>query len=190
MLGWFSQPVEVGNYRVAVQGMMLVPAMTLNIGNAILASHFARLHAQGDMVLLQRIVTQAARTILLVATPMILALILAGEPLIVWFFGSEFSGAYYPFLILIVTQLVVTVFGQVDFLLATTGNERVLNRVLWQTACLNIILNAALIPFYGGIGAAVATSLSLIARAVMLKGHVQRNLGLSPTALGDMRART
>lgn len=188
MLGWFAEPEEVGIYRVAVQGALLVPAMTLYIGNAILAPLFARLNAQGDTAQLQHIVTRAARVILSVAMPLILLLMLAGEPAIVWLFGVEFASAYRPFLILAATQLAVIGFGQVDFLLSMTGHERTINRVLWQTACLNVLLNAALIPYFSSNGAALATSASLLLRAIIMRSHVKKKLRLSTSALGSTRS--
>lgn len=187
MLGWLAEPEEVGIYRVAVQGAMLVPGMTLHIANAVLASHFARLYAQGDMALLQRTVKTATRAILLAAISLVILLVLAGEPAIVWLFGVEFAPAYRPFLILMVTQLAVISFGQVDFLLNMTGHERIVNRVLWQTACLNVFFNAALIPYFSGIGAAVATSASLLLRAIILRSQVKKKLGLSTSVLGRKR---
>lgn len=186
MLGWFASQEEVGIYRVATQGALLVPAITIQIGNALLAPHFARLYAQKEMAGLQIIVSKSIRTIMTVAVPIVLFLTLLGESIISWLFGAQFAPAYALFLIFILTQLVVISFGQVDFLLNMTGHERLVNRVLWQTACLNVLLNLILIPLFFGLGAALATAASLTMRALLLKMHVKHGLGLQPTVLAKI----
>ena len=179
MLGWFANAEAVGIYRVATQAALLVPSMTLHIANAVLSPHFARLLSLGEMAQVQHLVTMGTRAMLFVATPAILVLMVTGESMIVFLFGDEFAPAYFLFLILAGAQLAIIGFGQVDVLLAMGGQERKLNRVLWQTALLNVLLNAALIPFFAGIGAAIATSVSVLVRAVILKCHVTKELKLS-----------
>ena len=107
--------------------------------------------------------------------------------MIVFLFGGEFAPAYFPFLILAGTQIAVIGFGQVDTLLAMSGQEQKLNGVLWQTALLNVLLNAALIPFFAGIGAAIATSVSMLVRAIILKYHVTKELQLSTSPFGSRK---
>jgi O-antigen/teichoic acid export membrane protein len=53
MLGWFRPSDEVGIYRVATQGAILV-AFSLQVGSAVVAPHFARLYSKGDKERLQQ----------------------------------------------------------------------------------------------------------------------------------------
>nr|MDA3878674.1 polysaccharide biosynthesis C-terminal domain-containing protein [Halothiobacillus sp.] len=181
MLGWFGSAAEVGIYHVAVQGATLV-AFGLQVANAVMAPHFARLYTLGDMDKLQRLVTASARVVLLVALPLALAFVFAGGTIVTWVFGEGFAASHLPLAILALGQLANVAFGSVGFLLNMTGNERHTARVLWQTALLNVVLNGLLIPFYGMVGAAVASAVSLLTWNALLFVCVGKNLGVTSFA--------
>jgi O-antigen/teichoic acid export membrane protein len=67
--------------------------------------------------------------------------------------------------------------------MSMTGHERISARILWQTALLNVLLNAVLIPLYGLVGAALASAVSLAIWNTMLYREVHRRLGINSTAL-------
>jgi len=182
MLGYFQSPEEVGIYRVAVQGAVLV-AVGLQVANAVIAPQFARIYAQGDHERLQRLVTVSARIILLVAMPVALILIFAGGAIAGWVFGSEFTQSQTPMAILAAGQLVNATMGSVGFLLNMTGHERDVARTLLITAGLNILLNLFLIPLFGMGGAASATAISLVVWNIMLYKIVKKRIGINSTAL-------
>lgn len=180
MLGFFQPPEEVGIYRVAVQGAVLV-AFGLQAANAVIAPQFARLYAQGDHARLQRLVTVSARIILIAALPVALTFILAGDVIASWVFGPEFTQSHTPMAILAAGQLVNAAMGSVGFLLNMTGHERDVARTLLITAGLNILLNLFLIPLFGMAGAAVATAVSLILWNIMLYKIVKKRIGINST---------
>jgi O-antigen/teichoic acid export membrane protein len=70
-----------------------------------------------------------------------------------------------------------------------TGHEHFAARGFGLGAASNLLLNAVLIPPFGIVGAAVATSTSLVVWNVMLAIYVYRLLGLHSTALGVIRLR-
>lgn len=181
MLGWYSSADDVGIYRVATQGAGLV-VLPLYIANAVAAPHFARFHAHADMARLQRLVTLSARVALFAALPVTLTIIVAGNAIVGWAFGTAFAAAYGPMAILSIGWLVIVGLGPVGSLLNMLGHERVVSRILWQTAVLNVVMNGALIPLFGIDGAAVATSVSLVLMHGLLCRHMRNRLGLIPTA--------
>lgn len=182
MLGWLRSTEEVGLYRVATQAAMLV-AFGLQAANAVIAPQFARLHAQGDTIRLQRLVTLSARAILLLALPVAMAFVFAGGLIASWVFGAEFKAAHWPLAILAIGQLTNAFFGSVGFLLNMTGHEKDTARTLWQTGLLNVLLNAALIPAFGMTGAALASALSLFVWNLVLYQIVKTRLGIYSTAI-------
>ena len=181
MLGWLSDTENVGIYRVAAQGAILV-AFGLQVANTVLAPHFTRLYANGDMVRLQHLVTQSARVILLAALPITLIFIFAGGPIVTWVFGSDFTDAQKPLAILAAGQLANAAFGSVGYLLNMTGHEHISARILWLTVLLNAALNAIMIPFFGTTGAAFATTVSLIMWNALLFHQVQTQLNITSAA--------
>lgn len=160
MLGFFRPAEDVGVYRVAVQGSVLV-AFGLQAANAVIAPQFARLYAQGELAQMQRLVRASARAILVAAVPVAMTFMIAGGAIAGWVFGPEFVRSHIPLAILAAGQLVNAAMGSVGFLLSMTGHERDVTRTLLLTAIFNIILNLFLIPPFGMAGAAMATSISL-----------------------------
>jgi O-antigen/teichoic acid export membrane protein len=68
--------------------------------------------------------------------------------------------------------------GPAEFLLNMLGQQSLCAAVLVTTAVLNVALNFLLVPHYGLIGAATATSVSLMAAALMNNLVVSRSLGI------------
>jgi O-antigen/teichoic acid export membrane protein len=181
MLGFFRTSEDVGVYRVAVKGAVLV-AFAQQAANAVIAPQFARLYAQGDQARLQHLVTVSARITLLAALPVALTFVLAGGAIAGFAFGHEFTQSHTPLAILAVGQLVNAAMGSVGFLLNMTGHERDVARTLLITAGLNVLLNLFLIPRFGMAGAASATAVSLALWNIMLCKIVKNRIGINSTA--------
>lgn len=178
MLGWFRPADEVGVYRIAVQGAMLVP-FGLQVVSSVLSPHLARLYAQGDRERLQRLVTLGARAVSLVALPVALAFVLAGGAIAAWVFGADFAASHTPLAILAIAQLVVSVFGLPGPLLSMAGYESRVSRAMWVSALANIGLNLALIPLFGLVGAALATGTTVASWNVYLFFLARRSVSIS-----------
>ncbi len=180
MLGFLATKTDVGLYRVAMQGGLFV-AFAFQAANSVLAPQFSRFYGRGEMAGLQRLATAGARISFVLGLPVALILFAAGGPLMGWIFGEAFSESYGPLCILAGGQLVALAAGLVGFLLNMTGYERLVARRLLQTATLNIILNAVLIPLYGLYGAATASAFSQIFLNALLAVAVFRRLHINPT---------
>lgn len=181
MLGLIQGDKEVGIYRVATQGANLV-IFGLVALNLVIAPHFARLHAQGEHQKLQRLVTRSAQAILALALPAVGFFVLFGDSLIRWFFGRDFSSAYLPLVILALGQLVNAAMGSVGFLLNMTGHEKDVTVGVVIAAVVNILLNAALIPAFGMLGAASSTAISLAVWNIFLWRRVRLRLNINSMA--------
>jgi O-antigen/teichoic acid export membrane protein len=127
---------------------------------------------------LQTMITRSSQAILLVAVPSVIAIILFGPLVIRIFFGAHYEGAYIPLVILTIGQLVNAATGSVSSLLNMTGHERETTRVLLMAAIVNIGLSLSLTPIWGMIGAAVATSCTLIFWNLTMWRIVYKRLGI------------
>jgi len=186
MLGWFGSSADVGIYRVAVQGAALV-SFGLQAATAVGTSQIARLHAQGDMVRLQRLVTYSTRIIFLTAVAIALVFMLESRAILGFVFGSEFTAGQFPMIILIIAQLVIAFMGLVGPLLTMTGYERLLSKAYWFSAMLNVVLNLILIPLFGAVGAALATALSLCVWSIFLAFVAIKRLRINVMPFGVSR---
>ena len=90
--------------------------------------------------------------------PILIILFLLPEFLLS-FFGAEFTIAKNTLLILLVGQVGNAMSGSVGYILQMTGNEKLFQNILTLALLLNIVLNFLLIPKYGIIGVAIASSM-------------------------------
>jgi len=150
--------------------------------NAIVAPMISELHTQGDRRRLQRLLTFAALGISTTTLIIAAALVVGGE----WglsLFGPAFTDAYAGLVVLLGGQMVSAFCGPVGYLMTMTGHER---RAAWihaSTAIANVALNALLIPLFGLLGAAIATSLSIGGMNLWMGWEVIRREGLNPSLL-------
>ncbi len=181
LLGLLAATVDVGVYRVAAQGALLV-SLGLTALNMVVAPFAARLHIEEERQKLQKLVRRTAQAALVFAVPATLLFVVFGEWLLVTLFGDEFRGAYEPLMVLAVGQLVSAWFGPNGMLLTMTRHEREVTRAVAVAAVLNVVLNLLLIPAVGVVGAAIATSVSLVFWNVWLWVVARRRLGVRCSA--------
>ena len=183
MLGWLAHPEDVGVYRVAVQGSLLV-SFVLAAVNLVIAPQIARLHTQGRHAALQRLLTWSARASLVGSLPIALAFWFIGRLLLERLFGSAFASAYWALAILTFGQMVNVAMGSVGSVLNMTGHERESAIGSTAAACVNVALNAILIPTFGINGAAIAGAISMTLWNVVLAWYVYRRTKLHCTVFG------
>jgi O-antigen/teichoic acid export membrane protein len=106
-----------------------------------------------------------------------IVLLALGMPLL-WLFGPQFVAGYPVMMILVVGFLFRSSMGPAEFLLNMLGEQKLCAAVLVVTAVLNVALNFALVPRFGLVGAATATSVSLVVAALLNYLAVSRRLGI------------
>jgi len=181
LLGLFAASEAVGIYKVAVAVATLI-AFGLRAVNLVVMPYFARLHAQGDMARLQRLVTQSARAILALAVPVTLVFVLFAEQFLALAFGPEYAAGHTALAILAVGQLVNAGMGSVGILLNMTGHERDTLRGVAIAAVANVVLGLVLIPLFGLKGAALATAATLVIWNLLLRQAVWRRIRIETLA--------
>lgn len=182
ILGIFHTDEEVGIYRGAFQVALLV-VFGLQAMNQVLQPHFARLYEQADMAKLQRLATISARAILALALPPVLVFTVFSADLLAWVFGDAFRAGWMSLIILATGQLVNAGVGSVGLLLNMTGHERDTLRGTAYAVGANILLNLALIPPFGGTGAAVASASALILWNALLRQTAITKLGIETSIM-------
>jgi len=183
MLSMFTTSADVGVYKVAAQAQALV-AFMLGAANMVVAPYFARLYTRKDVARLQSLLTISARAVFAGSLPVVALFIFAGDTLLALTFGAEYTDAHLPLIILACAHLANTAFGSVGLLLNMTGYERETLSGVATAACMNILLNAMLVPRYGTIGAAIATALALALWNLLLWRSAKKQLGLDSSIFG------
>jgi O-antigen/teichoic acid export membrane protein len=165
ILGALRSGADVGlfysaNRTAALIGLILVAA------NSIVAPKIAALYQSRDLKTLDRVVRRSAMLVSMVALPALLVFLLAPS-FVMSVFGSEFAASADLLRVLALGQLVNIVTGSVGFVLLMTENLR----SVFITSILLLItvvgLSLFLVPQLGAMGAALATTGSLLVASII-----------------------
>ncbi|BCO09749.1 polysaccharide biosynthesis related protein [Desulfolithobacter dissulfuricans] len=181
ILGIWATSAEVGVYGAASRVAMLVTFLLVAVNNVV-APKFAELYIKGDMEALGQTARRTALMITLLASPIFMALIFGGS-WIMGFFGVEFEQGGLMLMILAVGQLVNVMTGSVGYLLMMSGNEISFQKLTMVTTLLLLALTTIFVPLWGGVGAAMATSVAVAANNLGAVWLVWRKLGIKAIVL-------
>lgn len=176
MLGVMDATATVGIYGAALLLAQLV-RFGMMAANPALAPIAAKVGAANDRDQLRQSAGYAARMMTGLALLALIGLVLWGRPLL-GLYGTQFIQGYPALVILGAAYCVAASMGALETILSMTGHERITGRVGMAATAVNIMLNAALIPLFGLIGAACATGLTTILWAAALSVVARRRLGI------------
>ncbi|PIT00922.1 PST family polysaccharide export protein [Bradyrhizobium nitroreducens] len=182
VLQQFRPSDEVGVYFAVVKTLALVSFIHYAM-SATTAHRFAEYNASGDKARLSAYVAHAISWTFwpsLAATIVLLAL---GKPLL-WLFGPQFVVGYDIMFVAAIGLVVRAAIGPVERLLNMLGQQKICALAYALAFVMNVVLCIALVPRYGGHGAAAATSISLTFETVLLFWIVRQRLGLHVLAFG------
>jgi len=151
---------SVAIYSVAVKLTLLV-SVVLSSVNAVLGPQIAKDFNKNDVSALRLKIKKSTRSIFVSTTPIIIGLALLAQP-ILSLFGPAYIQAHGALLILLAGQMVNAFCGSVGVYLNMTSKQIAFQWIIASAVVVNVILNGVLIPRYGMLGAAIATSSSMI----------------------------
>ncbi len=176
MLGIWADNVDVGQYTVAWRTAMLIGFVLLTVAT-IVQPKFAALYARGEMESLATTAHRATLLLIAFSAPVALLFLFAPGP-VMNVFGSDFSNGATTLQILSVGQFINVATGSFVMLLVMTGREREYRNVLMVSTLVVLTLNVVLIPKYGAIGAAIATTSALVVQNILFGYYVRTKLGI------------
>jgi O-antigen/teichoic acid export membrane protein len=182
VLQQFRSSEEVGVYFAVVKTLALVSFIHYAM-SATTAHRFAEYHALGDKPRLSAYVAHAIKWTFwpsLAATVLLLAL---GKPLL-WLFGAQFVSGYDIMFVAAIGLVVRSAIGPVERLLNMLGHQHICALAYALAFVMNVVLCVALVPRFGGHGAAAATSISLTFETALLFWIVRQRLGLHVLPFG------
>lgn len=171
MIGYFMHNSDVGIYRVVLQFTMAA-AFTTNILRNILWPRVSGWGKSGEIGLVEESLSRAISYSLVLAVPVLIGGVLLGDKLLFFFYGAEFAKGYLTLTVLLAVQ-VVNVF-QFFFTMYLDALDRPKEsfKVTAVGLVANIILNLALIPLIGILGAAIATLVTMSMNALLAKNSL------------------
>lgn len=176
MLGFLRPEQEAGYYNAAYRIVAGLSLPMLAIQNTI-ASRMSRAHVRGDVDGLRRISAWVANRVSLVTICMVVGMFVFGDFLL-GLFGPNFKEAGTALRILAVSYLLAAFLGPTGYLLHLTGSQRTLASIVMAGFILNLIGNLLLIRIMGITGAALSTSIAMVAIKLVMVVAIRRKLGV------------
>ena len=159
-LGAYDTANQVSLYGAAdrIGALIAMPFFALNI---VFTPLISELHAHNDMPQLDRMFALVTRWSFAVSWPICLCCVIFGAP-ILGIFGKGYAAGSAALIVLAAGSIINAATGPVSSMLAMTGQLG----VLWFDTALRVIINVGLvlllIPPYGVLGAAAASSLTVV----------------------------
>lgn len=174
---------QVGFYRAALvltQFLWLVPKSL----QAVMVQSTANLWREEQLERIEQIASQTTRYALLITALLALGLAVLAADFMPIYFGSEYAASVAPLLILLPGTLGLAMARPIFAINHSQGRLRLMIAATGASAIVNLVLNLVLIPPFGMLGAAIASSLGYLSLPV---AHVwlARRLGYRP--LSDAR---
>ncbi|MFC1706854.1 flippase [Planctomycetota bacterium] len=187
MLGTFRTAAEVGVYDVAVR-VATFTSITLFAVSSLAAPKFGELFGQGDLEGLGKVARDATRLSFFSSVPCIVLFMLF-PAFVLGLFGPEFREGAPALVVLLLGYGFLAAAGPVGFILQMTGRQWMLQRIMLGGAVINIVLNALLIPRYGIVGAAFASTATIVCYTAAQVVYVRQALGISTFYMPRSRGR-
>jgi len=182
MLGYFTSPSEVGIYNTALPTAQLLYVMPYAISVLfipLLSEHFAKEKKES----FKEIYKISSKWILLTNIFIFSLFILFSKEILGYLFGQEYIIGSTMFIIISAGFFINYTLINSEEILKVIKKTKVL---FWNSAIvaiINVFLNLLLIPQYGGIGAAIATSFSFLLMVLMIVTESIYFLKITPFSL-------
>ncbi len=178
ILGLFLNARVLGIYVLASTLSAFIPIILQSV-NQIFAPVIADLHAQERQDVLQKLFQTLTKWIIALTFPLGCVIIVFALPLM-RIFGPDFEAGWPVLVIGALGQLVNCGVGSVGYLLLMSGNQRRLVKVQFAMAGVSVLMNVALIPLLGIVGAALAAATVVVGQNLWNLYEVRKALRISP----------
>lgn len=187
LIGVIVGPGEVGIYFAAMRTAQIVTFFGFAV-DAVGAPLVSRLYHDDDEDpgTLQQTVSSLAHWYFWPTLAAVLGLAVLAEP-VLSLFGAAFTNGWPVTYAFLAGLLVNAAMGVQTYLLTLTGHERSCAYIYGWCAALNVLLNLVGIYWYGALGAALATAITLAVRTFWIRERVVALIGVHPSILSSFR---
>lgn len=187
LLGYFSETTDpVGIYNAVYPLGNLLTTGTVAFGFLFMPI-ISEFHGNGDMDRARRTYQVVTKWVFIVTFPVFLVLVAFPERAIALTFGAKYTGGAVTLSVLATGFFVHTVFGLNRETIVAVGKTRMKLLVDLGAAAVNLVLNLALIPTYGPLGAATATAITFVGMNVGLSAYLYRYSRIVPFTAAILR---
>ncbi|GGE02422.1 flippase [Psychroflexus salis] len=159
VMGIYEDDSEIGIYNVSLKVATLA-SFSLEAINAILAPKIAKDYLTNNSKNYKRLISFSTKLNFLISSFVIIAIILLKD-ILLGMFGIEFLAGATILIVFCFGQLINSFSGSVGVILQMTGKQKIYQNIVLVALVINLMLTFALTPIYGGVGAAIATVISM-----------------------------
>ena len=186
IVGYFASTGDVGVYNVVYRLAQLLTVVLSAFGFIVMPT-ISSLDADDATAEIRRTYQVAAKWILLATLPVFLVIALFPEMVIKLTFGAEYVPGAAALSVLAVGFFTHAIVGPNGNALTSVGRTRLIMYDNVAVAATNVALNFALVPGYGILGAAAATSISYGLLNALYTYQLYRETGIQPFTRGMVR---
>jgi len=179
MVGSLLSSGDAGIYSTAAKTAVWTSFILQSL-NFVAAPTYAVLHTKNNHRELQKVVSSVTLWIFVPSIVIATSLAIFAKPLLS-LFGSGFLEAHWSLKVLLIGYLVDNMCGSVSNLIVMTGHQNKSALVSTFCAILNFALNLLLIPHFGIVGAAIATTSTMIIWNIWLSILLIKHVNINPT---------
>ncbi|MEJ5202749.1 MAG: flippase, partial [Anaerolineales bacterium] len=178
ILGIFSSSVQVGLYTVSLRATIFI-SIFLDAISMVFTPFIAELYAKKDLARLAEQFKTVTRWAFTLALPVSIFLFLESDDLMM-LLGPDFNSGSLVVRILAIAQIAYVILGPGGLMLVMTDYNKLnlINAVL--NLILSLLLDLALIPQYGAIGAAIAGAITIVFVNLLRLIQIHRVLKIHP----------
>lgn len=144
---------------------------------ASVSHRYSAFHTNGNIPAFQEFVQKTVSSTFWPSLLMAVFMAITGKYFLM-LFGAEFTAGTYILLVLLIGLVIRSSIGPAEALLVMAGRQKLCASIYAVTLTVNIVLNISLIPVFGIMGAANATSIALGFETASLHWAAKRSLGL------------
>lgn len=176
LMGVFEKNENVGIYNIALK-ISTLSIFFLQAISSILAPKIANAYAEGDIKNFNKIIKFSTKINFYLSSSLI-AIIIIFRQFLLGLFGEQFVEGETILVILCLGQIVNSFTGPVGVIMQMIGQQKAFRNIVIVALILNIILTITLIPIYGGIGAAISTSVSMFVWNISSTVYLRMRMGI------------
>ena len=186
MIGYFMQPQSVGLYR-AIQPLRQV-TMFVTIAFTFLFLPIAtEYYNNGNLNALNRFYRVTTKWIVAATFPPVLVFTLFAPDVVRVFFGSDYTPAAPALAVLTAGLFIRAIVGLNGDMTKAINRPQIELYTVIVAVCINILLNIALIPRYGIVGAAVGTVVGYAVYNLLEVVAIYRSVGSHPFSTNSVK---
>ena len=175
IIGYFLSQSHVGAYEVAWRVTLIVILFSRSLGTSLFPQ-ISRWYKKGSQTKIEREIKNHLTLSMVVVVPAVFGTILLSKDILGLVFGSEFTIAWVALIVLMFEKFLQSLHIILGRSLQAIDRPDLAAKASLVSVFANLLLNVLLVPIYGIVGAAVATTLSAgingLTHGIYLQRHI------------------